>query len=428
MQYKPIKRLVFNSFILFFMIFMSKKMNLIVSTYFTGNLAWVFSDKTLLSVVFILLIVLLLINAAIELRLQFHPFFCFLFLFLLADLIFVSIIYKSYLFSLAETALLQVASNFGLLTVLFLLAFMFQSKEMKIDDWYRMPLVFITLQSFLGVAQFLTKSALFTNSSQIIGNSYYINGVSNSNIDVINYGGYFRASGFTNSSLTLGLFMLFGIVLTHYLNNIKIRMFLTILFSLTVFMTFTRIIWIAWLFLCLFLYVPRLKSAHRTQIIISGIFWTLQVALPSMQQLAATFGSSSFFSTMLSRFNGYSTFINLFPFDTSNFFTGQNFITRIAEYSYLPYSLDNQYLVLMFNLGLIGYFVYLVANLFVVKKLLELDQKSQNIGKLLLVMPLIGITNDPSYFVNGILVISVLYIINFSKKKEQHEGNVYSNN
>lgn len=428
MKVKSAKKLIFNVFTLSLMIWMSKKFNVIIESFFPGRLHWLFSDRMLLFILVVSLTSVIIINLIDGMKLKVDFRYLIVFILLILDIIVVSIQYRSVIFSLPKTILLQVFSNFGILASLVCLTFLFQNEKEKLRGWFKLPLIFILMQSVIGIIQFITKSPLFPNSTQIIGNSYYINGVSNGNADVINHGGIFRASGFTNSSLTLGLFMLLGLVLTNYLDKVWQKRLLQIIFTITIFMTFTRIIWIAWVILVVFIYFPKIKDSLKIQLFISSLFLITQILIPNIQQIVALFGKNPFFSTMVSRFSGYSLFMDLFPINIFTFLGGQNFVTRIAEYKHIPYSLDNQFLVMLYNNGVIGLTIYIALNIVVLYKLNKLTEREKMLGKLLLVFPVIGITNDPFYFVSGMLALFLVFVIGTKKDDFNDESYISSHN
>ncbi len=222
--------------------------------------------------------------------------------------------------------------------------------------------------------------------------------------------------------------MLLGLVLANYLDKVWQKRLLQIIFTITIFMTFTRIIWIAWVILVVFIYFPKIKDSLKIQLFISSLFLITQILIPNIQQIVALFGKNPFFSTMVSRFSGYSVFMDLFPINIVTFLGGQNFVTRVAEYKHIPYSLDNQFLVMLYNNGVIGLTIYIALNIVVLYKLNKLTEREKMLGKLLLVFPVIGITNDPFYFVSGMLALFLVFVIGTKKDDFNDESYISSHN
>lgn len=319
--------------------------------------------------------------------------------------------YRTDTFTIFSALLLQMSSNLGLIFGVTILAFFQGNIKGYYNAWYKAPLIFITFQSVIGIIQFLTSKTIFPsviNGDTVIGNAYYLHGISSSNSHLLELGGHLRAAGFTNSSLTLGMFLLLGIAITRSMKNRHKANLLVVLYSITIYMTLVRVVWLAWAILMLYMFIPTLRERPTLQKGIGLVFWLGQLSFSGLTMLQSFFSKSSFFSTLNSRFAGYDYFHEIFGFNLWNFFTGQNFIVRMGSYTSLAWSVDNQFLVLVYNLGLIGFLIYFIANMKTIKILTNNRLNNQAMASMLCVLPLIGIVNDPSYFVNGAIVIALL--------------------
>lgn len=408
---RSLKQWMANLLIFLILIQMSKNFLLILSAYLPEGLK-VLTTTPVFYIILIVTMVLYWVLCMID-RVYVNLWWMLAFVSILLIIVITTKVHPSFSYSHLYGILLQVVSNILMLYLLFMICFSPTKEVLQLKNCYFMCLVFVIVQSFFGILQYLTNSTLFPmeiGGKQVSKNLFYSQGSSSANEQILSAGGHVRAIGLTNSSLTLGLFMLFGIVLALYMKSKFWKSFLILLFSATVFMTLTRVIWVTWLFLIILLFLPGVKNNYKLQMILSDFFWLMQVLIAFFPTLLSRFQNNPFFATLLSRFNGLQFFLQQFPIKFANLFIGQNFSVRLIDIKTFGLSLDNQFLVYVLNLGLFSFFIYYLLNRFIVNKIFK--TKDKNIGKLLLVLPIVGIVNDPSYFVFGVLLICKIFMNN----------------
>lgn len=393
------------------LVMMSKSLLLILSAYLPAVFK-VFSSNTFfyafLSILMVFYVLIFLLNQSyIDLK---WVVLCVSFL---CVIVLVQFVYPSFVYSGLKGSFLQISSNVSLLFAIMLCAIPSNKKMPSCKKTvYVICLLFITIQSLFGILQYLTNSTIFPleiDGQKVSKTLFYSQGSSGSNEAILMTGGHIRAIGLTNSSLTFGLFMLFGIILAMSIRSRLFKSLLLLIFSMAIAMTLTRVIWVAWFFLVVFIFFPGIKNNFHLQSLISNLFWSGQVIFAFVPSILAHFQDNPFFATLLSRFQGYSFFLQIFPINFKNVWIGQNFEIRLLDFKTFGYSLDNQFLVFVLNLGLFSYLLYFIVNRVIIKRLIQIKEKS--FASLLLVLPIVGIVNDPSYFVFGLLTIGGVLVL-----------------
>ncbi|MDV7714402.1 hypothetical protein [Oenococcus oeni] len=327
--------------------------------------------------------------------------------------------YSSLSFGEKKDFIIQINSNIALIILLMMNIFQVKLKSVFYEQWYELPLFFSFFQCFVGIAQFFTKSTIVptvVRNQNVTSNSFFLDGTSGSNSDLLGLGGILRGFGLTNAGLTLGMFALFGLALLPFLKNKKYVHFFFIFFSLAVFCTYTRVIWFGYIFFLFFEFLIKKRRYHSLTIFYI-ITWLTQIIYPFGSFLISqSISQNSFFSSLVSRSSGINYFSNYFPLTIKNLMFGQNFLAKIADFSSLTnYSVDNQFLVWVYNIGLFGFLIYMFVNFIIFKKMIAIslyNSKYNYLIAVLITFQIIGIFNDPSYFVVPTLIFAIYGIRN----------------
>ena len=405
------------------LVIMSKSLLLILSGYLPNSLR-ILSSSTFFYIFLAFLMMIYLMILFVE-GVYISVKWLGIAMFLLLTLFLTQLIYPSYSISPLKGTFLQLSSKIAFFFSILLLSISLRKSSKNVGKGiYWICLFFTIVQSTFGILQFLTNSTIFPleiGGQKVSNTLFYYQGSSGSNQQILASGGHIRAIGLTNSSLTLGMFMLLGIVLVMSMKSKILKAILFLMFTVTIAMTLTRIIWIVWFILMTFLFLPVFKDSFQLQKLVSNIFWGVQIIFAFIPSILTLFQGIPFFDTLLSRFQGYTLFFQQFPITFKNIWIGQNFEMRILDYNTFGFSLDNQFLVVIMNLGLLFFMTYFLVNQVIVNKLIK--NGKTYLAKLLLVLPMIGIVNDPSYFVFGILAIGdMMLMTELGEKKDFGES------
>lgn len=281
--------------------------------------------------------------------------------------------------------------------------------------------LFIFCQAVLGILQALSRSPLVPtelNGESIVNSIYYLNGRSSSYAYFLDLGARVRAFGMTDSGLTLGMFSILGLCIPFQKAKGILGIISDLLFLLAIIFTYTRLIWLIAIIILLLKIAFKftnfkdefVKLVYCTNLGVSFCFLFFVLVGKLVTEI-------TFFSTLISRFNGYYYFLNAFSYNLFSVLLGQNFLNRIPMFDTI-YSLDNELLKVFGDIGIIGLLIVIV---FFIEVLKETNFKKHIfIGVYLSLFPLMGIANSTLYFSSGLLLlVSTTLDDKFSLKREE---------
>lgn len=289
---------------------------------------------------------------------------------------------------------------------------------------FRFLVVFNIFQMILGVVQYIKTDPIFAvyyKGEPILNPVFYLNGASSSNSYFLAMGAKVRAFGMTDSGLTLGLialFMLSVVIFSEKLNK-TFKILFSILCFAAIYMTLTRVIYLASLVLLFFAYLIK---TNKYKLLKLSYFITLgiQILLITVFQEAAyvivnfvTNGAWNL-DSLKSRIDGVHFFWNISNMNIWKFLFGSNITARLNSLQ-SAYSIDNEFFKIFLDIGIVGYLILIIFFTKVVFKYLReiLDKKDKNgietsFVCFLLTFPFLGISNVVNYFYLPMLTILVL--------------------
>ena len=281
--------------------------------------------------------------------------------------------------------------------------------------------LFIFCQAVLGILQALSRSPLVPtelNGESIVNSIYYLNGRSSSYAYFLDLGARVRAFGMTDSGLTLGMFSILGLCIPFQKAKGILGIISDLLFLLAIIFTYTRLIWL--IAIIILLLKIAFKFTNFKDEFVKLVYYTnlgVSFCFLFFVLVGKLVTETTFFSTLISRFNGYYYFLNAFSYNLFSVLLGQNFLNRIPMF-YTIYSLDNELLKVFGDIGIIGLLIVIV---FFIEVLKETNFKKHIfIGVYLSLFPLMGIANSTLYFSSGLLLlVSTTLDDKFSLKREE---------
>lgn len=281
--------------------------------------------------------------------------------------------------------------------------------------------LFIFCQAVLGILQALSRSPLVPtelNGESIVNSIYYLNGRSSSYAYFLDLGARVRAFGMTDSGLTLGMFSIIGLCIPFQKAKGILEIISDLLFLLAIIFTYTRLIWL--IAIIILLLKIAFKFTNFKDEFVKLVYYTnlgVSICFLFFVLVGKLATETTFFSTLISRFNGYYYFLNAFSYNLFSVLLGQNFLNRIPMFDTI-YSLDNELLKVFGDIGIIGLLIVIV---FFIEVLKETNFKKHIfIGVYLSLFPLMGIANSTLYFSSGLLLlVSTTLDDKFSLKREE---------
>ena len=268
----------------------------------------------------------------------------------------------------------------------------------------KIVLFFITGQSLIGILQAIVNKPIIPiinkDGNIIVNTIYYLNGGSSTSYNLLLLGGRVRAFGITDSGLTLGLFGMLGIALIIDEKNRLLKSVLGTIYVITIYLTYTRIIWIATCVYLSLVLLNKIKIGKRIYVL-GWVIQLLLVCIFSSNYIMLLFND---YPTVISRIQGIQYYINNLSLSLKNLLFGQNFVNYIDYFSKITvYTLDNELLVIVANIGIIG----LVILISVYYKAMNFF-KNNTVQLLLSMFSVIGIGNSVAYFYFPIICILIL--------------------
>lgn len=268
----------------------------------------------------------------------------------------------------------------------------------------KIVLFFITGQSLIGILQAIVNKPIIPiinkDGNVIVNTIYYLNGGSSTSYNLLLLGGRVRAFGITDSGLTLGLFGMLGIALIIDEKNRLLKSVLGTIYVITIYLTYTRIIWIATCVYLSLVLLNKIKIGKRIYVL-GWVIQLLLVCIFSSNYIMLLFND---YPTVISRIQGIQYYINNLSLSLKNLLFGQNFVNYIDYFSKITvYTLDNELLVIVANIGIIG----LVILISVYYKAMNFF-KNNTVQLLLSMFSVIGIGNSVAYFYFPIICILIL--------------------
>ncbi|KRL36675.1 hypothetical protein [Liquorilactobacillus uvarum] len=275
-------------------------------------------------------------------------------------------------------------------------------------------LYFSFFQGILGIIQHISKNAIVpiinSQGDAIVSSIYYLNGASSNKIFFIQQAGaQIRAFGMTDSALTLGLFMLLSIaiIFTHddLVNKFTQYLFLAV-YVTTIIFTLTRIVYFASLILIIiYLFKGKMKIT-KSFYYISLLLQLVVLIVANHVDKISNYFTSAFFSSFISRLEGYKFFLNYYGFSVRNFLFG---FDNVSYGNFLKsiYTIDNELLNMYMDIGVIGCAIvfYIIGQ--------SLDSCEENIPMdraFISLFTFLGVTNSVYYFFSGVaLFMNIIY-------------------
>lgn len=271
-----------------------------------------------------------------------------------------------------------------------------------------------TVQGTIGILQGITKSTIipvtddFGNS--VVNSIYYSNGISSKEAYFLqNAGARVRAFGLTDSGLTLGLLCLLSLIILLYADKKGILHYIGIAFFMCViFLTLTRTIMLI-TGIVIILYILKKENYLKIMYILSIVSQLAMIGAAAII-LKSDFGANiiKIFPTIGSRLEGYLFYFDHYNFSFLHILFGNNNVS-LSPLLQTAYSLDNESLNIIMDIGLLGLIMVLgVYTGALVKYRLKIDNRNDGIYIFLLTFPLLGMGNSVYYFYFPMLAIYLL--------------------
>ncbi|MHC5372480.1 O-antigen polymerase [Enterococcus sp. LJL120] len=424
----------FFSFITIFLLLMqmSKRMGLEVYLLLNSP-SFLLLDQSRISIILIFLFII-----SFYLSMKFKN----LRIYLIPTMLFIATFFLFLLNSFINVDTVSVTTGFfinvtGYLSLLILLVVMsvrvnFFSSEVITKTVFSFSLI----QCVIGFIQYVLNIPIVPttfNGEYYLNPVFYLNGVSSNRDAYLTFGAQVRAFGLTDSGLTLGMFALLLCSISLFSNIKKTKKILLVIFSLVVvYMTLTRIIYLATIVVLIIYYLLTKKKFFLVKMAIiifticQSLFTFFVVSFPlDYLNVFDNFGMN--LSSVVSRIEGLRYFISTIPLSPLKILFGMNFTAWVTNVSTL-YSLDNELLKTVFDIGIVGYLILYGVFVYVIFKNISVMSSSyySNFDKglvcFLASFPFVGLGNVVAYFYIGICVILVLR--NYSKKMGANENMV----
>jgi len=294
------------------------------------------------------------------------------------------------------------------------------------SNFFQGFIIFSLFESILGIFQFILKVTVVPvtfHGEQIVSSIYYIPGQGGTGDSSLLTSGYFiRAFGTMGSGLGLGILMICSLAILQTWKNTKNLLFLKVLFIITALFTLTGTVLIGLLMYILFFNFAKSKNnAHKVLI----IFYSLWSFGLSSQIIFASLPQSFFeiAPTLSSRFDGIRYYYSVLRFNFSNLIFGQNFTNRWAELANATinpngrYVVDNFYMYIFYDLGLLGIFLIFITQKKILSKLIF--DRNEALIALNLSILVMGFANNISYAIAICTIISTLMIKQGSERESK---------
>jgi hypothetical protein len=276
-------------------------------------------------------------------------------------------------------------------------------------------LIFFNIfQMVLGFFQYIKTNPIFAvyyKGEPILNPIFYLNGISSSNSYFLALGAKVRAFGMTDSGLTLGLISMFMLSLVIFSKKISkfLKLVLSILCLLVIFMTLTRVVYLSSMVLLFFAYLIKtnrykiLKISYYVTLIVQILFTSV---LQETAYSVVNFISNGTWNidSLKSRIAGVHFFWDISSMNIWKFLFGSN-ITAHLDSIQTPYSIDNEFFKIFLDIGVLGYSILIIFFTKVLFKYVREVFKSENKNNIeaafvcfLLTFPFLGISNVVNYF------------------------------
>lgn len=273
--------------------------------------------------------------------------------------------------------------------------------------------IYSTIQGSIGVLQGITRSTIVPVTDKlgntVVNSIYYANGVSSKEAYFLqNIGSRVRAFGMTDSGLTLGLLCLLSLIIILYNKEKKLIHYVGIVFFIgIIYLTLTRtIMLVAGLILILYLIRKEkyLKVVYNIAFVLQFLIITVAAVV-----LKSDFGIGIIknFPTIGSRLEGYIYYFDYYHFDFLHILFGNNNIS-LSPLLRTNYSLDNESLNIIMDIGVLGLAIVLGIFINLLRKKYIRSFRSKAIYIFLLTFPIFGIGNSVYYFYFSVLSIYLL--------------------
>ena len=399
-SYRKILEIIFTILVL---ILMSKRMT--TQLYILSGQNPLFSNTSFYVVTVILFVILYLLNGINKNQVFFYGLCAFIICFLI---IFVPVYAPSNLGTLTEIR--NMLFSYLFVIMLFITLANHMTFKYKKEIIFTI-LVFCFLQSVLGIIQATFTQTIVPveyNGESIVNTIYYLNGASSKNSYFLTLGARIRAFGMTDSGLTLSLFALLGLVLCSYIRKRSVRIFSILVFLVAIFLSYTRLVWLLTIICMLFVMVKKFLPEKvflqilKSILVIGLVAQILLLGIVILNNFSEEF---VMFPTLTSRLLGLNYYFQNLNLNFISVIFGQNFINRISEFN--VYSLDNEILKVMSDIGLIGVIVMFYGYFSAFGKLVN---KNFILLVFLSLFFLGGIGNVVYYFFIPVMLLAVLVV------------------
>lgn len=304
----------------------------------------------------------------------------------------------------------------------------------------RTLILFNIFQMILGLIQYIKTNPIFAvyyKGEPILNPIFYLNGISSSNSYFLAMGAKVRAFGMTDSGLTLGLISMLMLSLVFFSKKLGkfLKLALSALCLLVIYMTLTRVVYLSALVLLFFAYLIK---TNRFKLLKLSYYITLivQILFTSVLQETA-YSIVNFISngewnidSLKSRIDGVHFFWDISAMNIWKFLFGSNITARLDSIQ-TPYSIDNEFFKIFLDIGILGYLILIIFFTKILFKYVQEVLESKNKNSIesaficfLLTFPFLGISNVVNYFYFPIFTIFLLiknqeYITNKASYKDQ---------
>lgn len=326
----------------------------------------------------------------------------------------------------------HITTNYVCLVVMLLLLFL--RPTLNVYDsllLFKGVVGFGVIESILGICQFILKKPLIPidyHGNPVVSSIYYIPGQGGTGDVAALTGNYMiRAFGTMGSGLGLGILVLMSLAIVQTWKPTKNVLLLKIFFSLTVLATLTTTIIIG-----LFVYFFVVLIIKLRKQLLSFMFYGLWFMGISTQIVLASLPQSflDLVPTLMSRFDGIRYYYSVLHFSVVNTLFGQNFSNRWLSLANATtningrYVVDNFYMYVFYDLGLLGLLIIFLAHRNIFKMLL--DKNNISFISLNLSLLVIGFANNISYAIGIFGVVSLFATTqSFVKSSRQERKKSY---
>lgn len=291
----------------------------------------------------------------------------------------------------------------------------------------RMKLIIIsicTIEALLGCVQHIMNIPIFKtemNGASVFNAIFFYNGSSSNKSWAFGSLATVRAFGTTDSGLTLGILMIFGVavILSKNFRNHFIKYSLLTLFSVTIYFTVTRNDYIAYVIFILLMTIKKYMLNNKvlmkfvylvTLLISSSVLW-----INGFLNMLIKLANSANISTFSDRFRYLDIVFNQIV-DIKHLLFG----SQIVQTGDLP--IDNSFIAYTMNYGLffailISFFMYFVFR-YCISNMLNTNY---SLVIFLLLYPLISMSNNVLF---SFATLTVLVLIIIKKEKQEYSERI----